>query len=315
MSWDTQRKTEIHIPFGRFKSTNLRFNWFAKRKFIKEYFLHLLRIRPVDLSDVSLSNYVAMYYDRLATMSNARLGPGKETFDRYVTNDTVDTEIRNRSKELLTDQLVEDPMLPGGSPRAMVTSLVHDYLSRHPDIKTVVNIGAFVDTQTAYLAPRHSSVQFTSVDRYGDMNKINGYLPHSLNWILKSGYPLDMLARGELTADLFFMTSTSVCCPHRELEAYINLFAKTCRVVIFNEPWWPSLMSFNFLKIPRPEEIKPGTSLLGLAYFNFQSNYIYYLERAGFNLALSRIVPTAGGSLWYTLQIVAENAHIASNKN
>ena len=194
----------------------------------------------------------------------------------------------------------------GGSPRAMVTALVHDYLKKHAEIRRVVNIGALVDTQCAYLAPRHADVSFLSVDRYGDMAALNSHLPQSPNWSFKSGYPLDMLSRGELVADLFFMTSTSVCCPHRELEAYIEQFARCCRVVIFNEPWWPAVTSLNLLKIPKPEKINPNTSLLGLAYFNFQNNYIYFLEKNGFDVTTSRIVPTAGGSLWYTLQIVAE---------
>lgn len=306
MPWQTRARTDIQIPPDLFETTNIRFNKQIKTKFLKEYLLHLLHIRRVDLSNVSLDNYVAMYYNRLATMEDDRLKPGNEWFERYITDDSVVEEIKNRSQELLTDEIVADPMLPGGSPRAMVTKLVHEYLKSHPDIRTVANIGAFVDNQTAYLAPRHPSVQFLSVDRHGDMARLNQFFPQSPNWTFKAGYPLDMLAKGELAADLFFMTSTSVCCPHRELKGYIDNFGKTCRVVIFNEPWWPSLTSLNLKKIPRPEEINPDTSLIGLAYFNFQSNYIYFLEQAGFDVKLSQIVPTANGHLWYTLQIIAE---------
>jgi hypothetical protein len=306
MRWRTHARTDVQIPWKNFKATNLGFNAVVKKRFFRDYLLHLTGFRHVDRSDVNLNSYVAMYYDRLATMNDDCLAPEKKSFERYITEPKVEEEIKNRSKELLTDDVVAAPML-GGSPRAMVTALVHDYLNMYPDIRSVANIGAFVDTQCAYLAPRHPGVSFVSVDRYEDLAKINSYLPQSPNWSFLSGYPLDMLCCGILAADLIFMTSTSICCPHRELAAYIAQFSQHCRVVIFNEPWWPSVTSFNFWKIPRPEEIDPNTSLIGLAYFNFQSNYIYFLEKHGFVVKTSRIVPTAGGSLWYTLQIIAEN--------
>ena len=316
MPWGTRATTEVQIPRDRFKVTNLGINTSVKARFFREYVLHRLRICRVDLSDVTLDNYVAMYYQRLASMDDERLPAGKEWFPQYITGPSVEEEIRNRSKELLTHAIVGNPMLPGGSPRAMVTKIVADLLCRRrSEIHSVVNIGAFVDTQCAYLAPRYTEISFLSVDRYGDINRLNAFLPQSPNWTFRAGYPLDMLADGSLSADLFFMTSTSVCCPHRELAAYIKLFAKRCKFLVFNEPWWPSLTSLNLFKIPRPEEINPNRPLIGLAYFNFQNNYIFFLEKHGFKVKTSRIVPTAGGSLWYTLQIVAENSALGATTN
>jgi hypothetical protein len=305
MNWGTQATTQVSIPPELFIRTNCLFNCTVKYRFFKELLLHRLGIRPADISDVNLNNYVAMYFQRLGAMEDDRLAPGNDCFPHYITDASIEDEVRKRSKELLTDSIVCNPMLPGGSPRAMVTGLVDDLLRRNPHIRSVANIGAFVDNQCAYLAPRHPEVSFLSVDRYGDIEQLNRHFPQSPNWKFSGGYALDMLVNGALRADLFFMTSTSVCFTHRELDRYIEQFARSAKLVVFNEPWWPSLTSLNFLKIPRPEGINPSKPLLGLAYFNFQNNYVYFLEKHGFKVTTSRIIPTAGGYRWYTLQITA----------
>jgi hypothetical protein len=166
-----------------------------KVRFYRALLLHKLGIRPVDLADNgNLNNPVAVYYHRLATMDDEALPEGRKWFPRYVTSDAIEDEIRRRSQEPMTDAIVANPMLPGGSPRAMVTSLVDELLCRRPDIRSVANIGAFVDNQSAWLAPRHSGVSFLSVDRHGDVAALNAYLPQSPNWTFAAGYPLDMLA-------------------------------------------------------------------------------------------------------------------------
>jgi len=239
-----------------------------RARFAWQYLLHLTGLRRADLSEVTLSNYVAMYCDRRNTIRNRRLATLQGALLPRMVSKAADDEIRARSKELLTDELVNNPMA-GGTSRAMVTKLVFDFLKAHPEeIRSVANIGASVDSQCAYLAPRFPDIEFTSVDFSPDLDKVNAYLPQSPNWKFKPGYAL---------------------------------------YVIFNEPWWPAITSLNLFKIPRPEEIPAGQAILGLVYFNFQSNYLAMLERHGFNVLSSRIVPTAGAS-WYTLQIIAERA-------
>jgi hypothetical protein len=305
MSWKTRVKTKINIPRDVFFRTNFKINLYFKQRFAREFLLHATGLRATNTTDVALGNYVAMYRDRMDTIRNARLTDAEGWITRRLCNRDDEEEVRARSKELLTDEIVANPMA-GGTSRAMVTKVVADLLRSRPgQVRSACNIGAFVDTQSAYLAPRFPNVEFTSVDRYVDLDKINSFLPQSPNWKFRSGYALDLLQTGSLAADLFFMTSTSVCFSPRELEAYIAAFTKSCRFAVFNEPWWPSLQSLNLFKIPRPEEIRPGDALLGLVYFKFQSNYIYYLEQHGFDVLMSQIVPTAGAS-WYTLQIIAE---------
>jgi hypothetical protein len=308
MAYGTKAKTKIEIGSGEYLATNIRLNLAFKRRFLQQHLLHRLGIRPVDLADTdNLNNYTAVYYQRLATMQAERLPPGTGLIAKYITGSAVEDEIVKRSKEQLIDELVRNPMLPGGSPRAMVTALVDSLLEkRGADIASVANIGAFLDTQCAYLAPRHPRVSFLSVDRYGDLATLNRHLPQSPNWTFRAGYALDMLADGSLRADLMFMTSTSVCFTCKEFARYIELFARSCRFLVFNEPWWPSLTSLKFWEIPRPEDVDPTRPLLGLHYFNFQNNYIYHLEKNAFRVNNSRLVSTAGGAPWYTLQIIAE---------
>jgi len=306
MQWNTRAKTTVSIPAKLFWKTNFKFNLYVKQRFAREYILHFTGLKPADLADETLNNYMAMYHNRMVTKGDDRLPNPAGWITQRMLDQTSEGEIKARSKELLNDQIVSNPMV-GGSPRAMVTKLVYDALRSHArDVRTVCNIGALVDTQCAYLAPRFPNIEFTSVDRFTDLARMNSFLPQSPNWKFRTGYALELLETGSLAADLFFMTSTSVCFSPRELDAYTEQIARSCRFVIFNEPWWPSLTSLNFFKIPRPEEIQPGHALIGLAYFNFQSNYIYALEKHGFDVLISRIVPTAGGPLWYTLQIVAE---------
>jgi hypothetical protein len=128
MHWGTRARTDIQIPWANFKATNIGFNIAVKKRFFREWVLHLTGFKRADLSDVSLNNYVAMYYQRRATMNDDRIRPGNESYERYVTDSAVEEEIRKRSEELLTDELVAAPMV-GGSPRAMVTSLVHNYMN------------------------------------------------------------------------------------------------------------------------------------------------------------------------------------------
>jgi hypothetical protein len=313
MSFGTTAKTKVQIGNEQYRETNIRFNCSMKRRFFEQHLLHYLRIRRADLSDTgNLTNNVAVYAQRLRAMQDERLGLGKEVFSAYITTPEVDEEIKARSTELFSDEIVREAMSGGANPRAMATALVHDLLTKRPEIKSVANIGAFVDTQCAYLAPRHLNVSFLSVDRYGDLAAVNGYLPQSPNWTFAAGYALDMLTDGKLHADVIFMTSTSVNFTAREFARYIELFSRSCRFLVFNEPWWPALKSLKFWEVPRPESVNPLRPLIGLNYFNYQHNYIYHLERNGFDISSSRIVQTyvapgfVSPGAWYTLQIVAE---------
>ena len=77
MRWKTRAQTDVQIRWANFKATNIGFNIAVKRKFFYDYLLHLTGIRPADLADVNLNNYVAMYYQRRATMNDERLGTGR----------------------------------------------------------------------------------------------------------------------------------------------------------------------------------------------------------------------------------------------
>src|SRR5260370_36845888 len=104
-----------------------------------------------------------------------------------------------------------------------------------------------------------------------------------------SGSPLDAMPAGRLKADLYFMTSTSVNFTYRVLDKFVAAMARSAKIVIFNEPWWPGALSPNIFRIPRPEQIDPERPLLGVRYLNCQNNYPHYLEKHGFAVRSSRI--------------------------
>jgi hypothetical protein len=278
-------------------SSNIRFNLAVKRRLLKDLALDYLGIKP--LGEVTLQNYGAMYRERQRSMEEPEIHPENL---RLITGSRIKTDadiadILSRSKDVLTDEVLKTPP----TPTAMCAVLVREVLEAHPEVKTVTNIGAFLDNICAYLAPKFPEVEFTSLDGYEDMARINSFLRQAPNWKFASGYALHMLERGDLKADLFFMTSTSVNFTHRELDRYIAAFARVAKVLVFSEPWWPIVTSLD-LRIPRPEDIPPGKPGLGLTYFNYQHNYPHYLAKHGFRIWMSRVVPISTSA---RLQIVA----------
>jgi hypothetical protein len=298
------------LPLKNRIRTHVYLNLKSKLGLARDLALDALRVRRIaDLPNI-LGSYGLMFRERRASMHSLRIPAENLALIRgpRMATDQMRVDIRSRSQELLTDEIVDDPSKDGTS-RAMVTRLVRDELEARPDIRSVANLGAFVDNQTAYLAGKFPGVHFTSVDTMIDIAEINQFFPQRPNWSFKSGYALELLESGELAADLFFMTSTSVCFTHGELDAYCAALAKSAKIVIFNEPWWPTLISPLMWKTPKPENINPNKPPLGLIFFNYQHNYIHFLEKHGFTVRVSRIVNTSGEHWfkgWYTLQIIAE---------
>jgi hypothetical protein len=290
--------------------THAYINLKSKVLLARDILLDRVGARPTSSQPVELGNYGAMFRDRLKSMHSERISPENLSIIRAprMATEAMCAEIKSRADEPLTEEIVENPDKDGTS-RSMAARLVRDQLLARPDIRSVANLGAFVDNQTAYLARRFPAIQFTSVDTMVDIVEINRFFPQSPNWHFKSGYALDLLESCELTADLFFMTSTSVCFTYKELDAYCAALAKSAKVVIFNEPWWPILTSPRMWKTPMPEEIRPDKPPLGLIFFSCQHNYIHFREKNGFTIKVSRIVNTSGEHWykgWYTLQIIAE---------
>jgi hypothetical protein len=136
------------------------------------------------------------------------------------------------------------------------------------------------------------------------MERINSFLPQHPNWGFMSGYALELLESGRLKADCFYTNSTTVNFTYKELDRYLAAMAKSAKLIIFNEPWWPSAEGWSF-SMPKPEDIDPAKPMLGLAYFSYQHNYIHYLTKHGFKIVMSRVAPLRGSA---RLQIIATHS-------
>ena len=78
--------------------------------------------------------------------------------------------------------------------------------------------------------------------------------------------------------------------------------AMHAKAVAFCEGWWPRADSFSN-RIMRPEDIQENEPYCSGDYANYHHNYVAKLERRGFAITLSQIVPES--ERYHYLQIVA----------
>jgi len=188
----------------------------------------------------------------------------------------------------------------------LLESLLKKYES---EIKSVVNIGASVDLVSAYLASKYPSITFTSVEFQTNLKERNSFLPQSKNWNFVSGYALDLLRKGKIQADVYLTTSTSVRFNNKELDMYIDEYAKYAKFVGFNEGWWFQYGTKNPFHIIKPEDIPEDNSFIAGKYGDYHHNYIKKLKNKGFEILSSEILD---GSHVFTLQILAKNKNLTN---
>jgi hypothetical protein len=182
--------------------------------------------------------------------------------------------------------------------------LLFDTLStlREPKL-SIANIGARLDTTSASLArlfPNHSFVSVDFQENLAELNRLA--LGDRRNWTFKTGYALDLIRASEVSADVFFATSTTVLFNNLELDAYLNEITRISRVVVLNEPW----ASPTFFPGPliKPEKIAKGRPFLGGTFNFYHHNYVAKFVERGWKIAVSRIVANRKARS-ATLQIVA----------
>lgn len=182
-------------------------------------------------------------------------------------------------------------------------------------IRSALNVGGYNDRHFSYMARKFPGVKFCSVDFMSEakMHVFNRLLPQSPNWTLKSGYALDLLQKGEVDADLVFLSSTSLLFNNEELDLYLAEMAKRSKVVVINEGWGVVSTGNRLSSLPllprviRPEDIPENEpvvrSMAGVYYF-YAHNYPAKFAKHGFEVRLSRIRPSGNPSL-YLYQLVA----------
>jgi hypothetical protein len=168
------------------------------------------------------------------------------------------------------------------------------------------------------MAQKFPDIEFCSVDLLSEqgLEKFNRGLPKSSNWSFKSGYALDLLQKGEVDADLVFITSASYQFNNKELDLYLDEIAKRAKVLVITEYWGAysrnsRMMSMELLpKIIPPEDIPendPFTRAISVRHFIYAHNYPAKLERRGFKVKLSRI-ESSNEMFMYLYQLVAVKA-------
>jgi hypothetical protein len=279
-------KTTVSIPFSVYVRNNLYWNFRTKLKML--------------LGVASSPKRAIENSERLKQNGPLTAAQLKEQSDAQVKK--VGKSAVARAKQAITESSLSAPQveLPMQNKGAI---LLERALRQNPDVKHVANIGARVDLVSAFLAPKFPQVQFTSVDLQLNVAEHNAALPQSPNWDFLGGYALHLMDEGRLKADLVFMTSTSVLFNNMELEAYLAAFAKQVKVVVLNEPWWPNLRSTG-LTILRPEDVPVDNPVCSGAHGNYHHNYLAKLEKYGYEIVSSEILPAAEmGS--FCLQVVA----------
>lgn len=286
------RVTQIDVPRDTYLRYNILQNLRTKKSLAKGLIKHTLR-RP----DHTFDGYARFKAQREKGPLSEQEIAAQEAFEVSKSRNA-----EQRSAIELTPSLEAHPDRQTMQQRGAF--LLKSALEMHEGVRRIANIGARVDVAFSFLAPLFPKIEFISVDFQKDLVEINSLLEQSPNWSFRSGYGLDLMKRGELDVDACFFTSTSVLFRWRELEEYLQELSRVASLLVFNEPWWPRTKSLRLMKIPLPEEIDPRRPISAGLYGNYHHNYVYWLQRFGYEIELSRIVP-GGSAGYYALQIVA----------
>lgn len=187
------------------------------------------------------------------------------------------------------------------------TKLALETLTEHPNIRSMINIGARIDPTSYFLARKFADRKFMSFDFQHNLREQNQTAFTTLpeNMFFGSGYGLDALRAG-LRADSVFLMATSVLFTVQEAEQYFKYFAQNgIGTVIINESWATPIEGYDCGLVVRPEDVPVCEPFLGGTVLNAHHNYLHHLEQAGYTIVSSRIIDDHFGS-WYNIaQIVA----------
>ena len=170
---------------------------------------------------------------------------------------------------------------------------IEDLLAKDKTIRSVLNIGCNYGYMDSLLAKSHLKIQFNGVDVNDDTPQKNADIASS-NLRFWAGYALDMLERGEISADLVYLSSTTTVIRNEEIRRYLRILKKTAKYVLFSEPNWPlpGNIITNPGKIPVTESVPAYVQREALtgsyAYLCWNHNYAGLLEAGGFDPIVNR---------------------------
>jgi hypothetical protein len=104
-----------------------------------------------------------------------------------------------------------------------------------PGIKSFLNIGVHYGYIDNVLAQKYPRCRFTGVDFPANTAEFNDDFRQP-NLEFRAGYALDLLEKGELSADVAWFCSVAYEIKNKEVREYLTVLKKRVRYVIFNEP-------------------------------------------------------------------------------
>jgi hypothetical protein len=234
-------------------------------------FVDLYKARK-ELSDTASVVHAQSLPDRLSSSQFAQL--------RRHQTDTLDLELRKKAFRE-TD--------PKATFHGIAYRVLEDLLARDKSIRSVLNIGCNYAYMDWLLARKYPSVRFHGIDVNIDVPEINADLKLPNN-AFYSGYALEMIENGQLSADAVYMSSTSTVIRHQELAKYAELISQFAKYYLFSEPIW--ILPGD--EIVNPKSLQPLGSIPALVqrhpltgnygYLCWIHNYYEILDKAGFEV-------------------------------
>jgi SAM-dependent methyltransferase len=160
--------------------------------------------------------------------------------------------------------------------RALVFPLIERAIaSDNPS--TVLEIGTGNGDALAYLASKHTHIQFIGVD-LSVANAARSHARSNLRFV--KGYALDQLRSGEISGDLVFAASTFCIFAPRELKGYLDALKGTKRVIVTDPVTFGHRHTTD--RVPKS---------LHMDLYMWWHNYFGYLSAAGYDIEHFDTVP------------------------
>jgi hypothetical protein len=182
--------------------------------------------------------------------------------------------------------------------------IIRKLLAADPSIASVLNIGCNYAYMDWLLAKDHEKVDFRAIDVNPGLVEINADLKLK-NTTFYSGYALELIERGKVTADLIYTSSASTVIRNEELRTYAKLIAARAKYYLISEPVW-TLPGGEIIdpKTVHPLESVPAflqrEPLTGdFGYLCWIHNYRAIMEEVGFEAIEYRFYkPDIGPHHW-----------------
>jgi hypothetical protein len=170
---------------------------------------------------------------------------------------------------------------------AFAAPLMDRLIAFDPSIRSAVEVGVYWGAVIDYLAGKYPAIQFTGVDIMRDLKTLNAEFDRR-NLQFVSGYAVDMLEQGELSADALFFNVTATRMTENELFRFLRAIASQCRYVVISEP----LMHRPGGEVVNPDRLRRSTpTALSAPEWppQFVHNYRALAETGGFKTLHYRV--------------------------